>query len=96
VEVNVIVRDQNNHPVEGLAKGDFTVYDHNKEQKIALFAVSSVHRLEKPVGPLPSGTYTNRPEQLSESPATITVVLLDSANTRIEDQVYAKLSSSSF
>src|SRR5580693_5455891 len=90
VELNVIVRDQNNRPVEGLTKDDFTVFDRNKEQKIALFSAASVHRLEKRAAPLPSGTYTNRPEQRAESPTTITVVLLDSVNTRIEDQVYAK------
>lgn len=90
VEINVIVRDQNNRPVEGLTKDDFTVYDRNKERKIAMFAAESVHRLEKPAAPLPSGVYTNRPDQRAESPTTITVVLLDSVNTRIEDQVYAK------
>jgi VWFA-related protein len=90
VEVNVIVRDQSNRPVEGLTKGDFTVYDRNKEQKIALFSVGSVHKLEKPIAPLPKGIYTNRPEQRVESPTTVTVVLLDAVNTRIEDQAYAK------
>jgi VWFA-related protein len=90
VEVNVIVRDQNNRPVEGLTQGDFTVYDRNKEQKIALFSVGSVHKLEKPAAPLPKGIYTNRPEQRVESPTTVTVVLLDAVNTRIEDQAYAK------
>src|ERR1700722_13612710 len=48
VELNVIVRDQNNRPVEGLTKADFTVYDQNKEQKISLFSVSSVHKFAKP------------------------------------------------
>jgi VWFA-related protein len=90
VELNVIVRDQNNRPVEGLTKADFTIYDQNKEQKIALFSVSSVHKLVKPAAPLPSGIYTNRPEQRVESPTTITVVLLDAVNTHIEDQGYAK------
>ena len=90
VELNVIVRDQNNRPVEGLTKADFTVYDQNKEQKIALFSVSSVHKPLKPSAPLPAGIYTNRPEQRVESPTTITVVLLDAVNTHIEDQGYAK------
>jgi VWFA-related protein len=90
VQVNVIVRDQNNRPVEGLAKADFTVFDRNKEQKIALFSVSSVHKLQKPPAPLPAGIYTNRPEQRIDSPTTVTVVLLDAVNTRIEDQAYAK------
>ncbi len=90
VELNVIVRDQNNRPVEGLTKADFTVYDQNKEQKIALFSVNSVHKLAKPSAPLPAGVYSNRPEQRVESPTTITVVLLDAVNTHIEDQGYAK------
>jgi VWFA-related protein len=90
VEVNVIVRDQNNRPVEGLSKADFTIFDRNKAQKVALFSVSSVHKLDKPAAPLPAGIYTNRPEQRVESPTTVTVVLLDSVNTHIEDQGYAK------
>src|SRR5580700_8305683 len=90
VELNVIVRDQNNRPVEGLTKADFTIFDRNKEQKIALFSVSSVHKPVKPSAPLPAGIYTNRPEQRVESPTTVTVVLLDAVNTRIEDQGYAK------
>ena len=90
VEVNVIVRDQNNRPIEGLTKADFTIYDRNKEQKIAVFSVDSVHRLGKAAAPVPSGMYTNRPDQRAESPTTITVVLLDSVNTANEDQLYAK------
>ncbi len=90
VEVNVVVRDSKNRPVEGLKKGDFAIYDRNKQQKIALFSVESVHHLEKPRAPLPPGIYTNRPAQRAESPTTVTVVLLDAVNTRIEDQGYAK------
>jgi VWFA-related protein len=90
VEVNVIVRDQNNRPVEGLTKADFTIFDRNKEQKIALFSVGSVHKFDKPAAPSPAGVYTNRPEQRAESPTSITVVLVDAVNTQIQDQVYAK------
>src|SRR5690348_14732828 len=90
VEVNVIVRDQNNRPVEGLTKADFAIFDRGKEQKIAVFSADSVHRVEKPAAPLPAGMYTNRPEQRAETPTTITVVLLDAVNTRIEDQSFAK------
>ena len=90
VEVNVIVRDQNNRPVEGLTKSDFTLYDRSIEKKVALFSVGSVHQLQKPPVALPAGIYTNRPEQRVESPTTVTVVLLDAVNTRIEDQAYAK------
>jgi VWFA-related protein len=91
VEINVVIRDQSDRPVEGLTKDDFTVFDRNQKQKIALFSVSSVHKPAKPAtAPLPPGIYTNRPEQRAESPTTVTVVLLDSVNTHIEDQAYAK------
>jgi VWFA-related protein len=90
VEVNVIVRDQNNHPVEGLTKSDFSLYDRSVQQKIALFSVSSSHQQEKPRAPLPPGIYTNRPPQHAEAPTTVAVVLLDAVNTRIQDQAYAK------
>src|SRR5262245_32215012 len=72
VEVNVIVRDQNNKPIQGLTKDDFALFDRNKEQKIAFFSTASVHRLEKPEQTASAGTYTNRPEQQSEAPTSIT------------------------
>jgi VWFA-related protein len=94
VEVNVIVRDRHG-PVAGLTKDDFTIFDKGKPQKIAFFSANST-RHAPAAGPsptkstAPASVFTNRPNQNVESPSSVTVVLLDGLNTRIEDQVYAK------
>jgi VWFA-related protein len=89
VEVNVIVRAKDG-PVRNLTQSDFRIFDKGKEQKIALFSVSSRHKVRKPAAPLPAGVFTNLPEQRSDTPTSITVVLLDALNTDIQDQHYAK------
>jgi VWFA-related protein len=89
VEVNVIVRDENG-PVAGLTKDDFSIFDGGTKRNIALFLVNSVHDLPKPPEPLPRNVFTNRAEMRTEMPNSITVVLLDGLNTRFADQAYAK------
>jgi VWFA-related protein len=94
VELNVIVRDRHG-PVAGLTKDDFAIFDKGKPQKIAFFSANSTRRApaagRSPVKPAaPANVFTNRPNPNVESPSSVTVVLLDGLNTRIEDQVYAK------
>ncbi len=92
VEVNVIVRDHHG-PVAGLGKDDFTIFDKGKPQKIAFFSANSMRHAQAAVpvrSAAPANVFTNRPAQNVESPSSVTVVLLDGLNTRIEDQVYAK------
>jgi VWFA-related protein len=89
VEVNVIVRSKDG-PVTGLTRDDFSLFDKGRQQKIAVFSVNSIHELKKPAAPLPPNVFTNRPEQRTDTPTSITVVLLDAINTTIQDQLYAK------
>ena len=70
VEVNVIVRDQNNRQVEGLTKADFAIFDRGKEQRIAVFSADSVHHVQKPAVPLPATRVSS-----TLSPVSISVVL---------------------
>ncbi|MGB6827202.1 MAG: hypothetical protein WBE41_04090, partial [Terracidiphilus sp.] len=39
VQLDVVVHDKQNHPVTGLTKDDFRVFDNGVEQKIAHFTV---------------------------------------------------------
>lgn len=89
VEVNVIVRNDKG-PVGDLTRGDFTVLDQGKPQKIEFFEVNSVQRLERPGAPAPANTFTNRVEEHGETPTSATIVLLDGLNTAIVDQIGAK------
>src|ERR1035437_6613288 len=95
VEVNVIVRDHKG-PVEGLTKGDFTVFDKGKQQTIDFFSVSSTHVPLKPPPPLPPNVFTNIPERRAESPTSASVVLLDYLNTPAFDQPYARAQLAKF
>jgi VWFA-related protein len=89
VQVNVIVQ-KGSTPVTGLKKEDFTLTDNGKPQKVAFFAENSTALLPtSPVKLLP-GTYTNLLEQKSGTPASITVILIDTLNTKRTDQVYAR------
>jgi VWFA-related protein len=90
VEVNVIVRDKNNRPVEGLTKSDFKIWDRDKPQNISMFSAISLAQPPRVFPALPPGIYTNRPEQLGGAPPAITVVLLDALNTELQDQARAK------
>ncbi|PYT17658.1 MAG: hypothetical protein DMG59_06725 [Acidobacteria bacterium] len=89
VEVNVIVRDKNG-PVAGLTKDDFVLLDKGKEQRIAVFNVSSARRAMPNAPPLPPDVYSNRFERQAHAPASATVVLIDNLNTKFEDQAYAR------
>jgi len=86
VEVNVVVRDKNG-PVAGLTQGDFTLFDKGNQQKIVSF-VASNNQGAKPQ-PLPSNVFANRPG-LEAPPAGVTVILLDSMNTSVQAQAYAR------
>jgi VWFA-related protein len=88
VQVSVLVHDKAGHPVAGLAKEDFTVLDAGKPQQIRYFQVNRSESA-KPRRPLPPDTFTNRPLESGESP-NATVILLDSLNTPVRDQQYAR------
>src|SRR5215831_15187776 len=88
-QVNVIVRDRHGEPVRDLKKENFQVYDNGKLQQISAFSMDSNALL--PSAPaLPPNTYTNWPEQKSQVPASVTVILLDALNSHIEDRQWVK------
>src|SRR5579863_456191 len=90
VQVNVVVESRDGSPVTGLAADDFSLWDSGRPQKISFFSVQSSQPSSKAMASLPPGTFTNRPEVLSATPPSVTVILLDGLNTHFEDQAYAK------
>src|SRR4249919_2723520 len=87
VEVSVVVHDKSGAPVAGLTRGDFTLYDEGKEQRIELFSVDS----DQTVGSAPvlaPGEYSNRTE--GRTSGAVTVVLFDRINTSLADQRQAR------
>jgi VWFA-related protein len=90
VQVNVIVNDKHGNPIPGLTQKDFSVFDNGKPQEVRVFSsATDLPSGSSPV-PLPPGTYTNRPEEQTNVPASITVILLDALNTEGSDQTLAR------
>ena len=89
VQVNVVVLDKQGRPVAGLAKEDFIVRDNGKPQEIAAFSVESKDKPYTPAAPLPPNVFTNRLEQRSGAPSSVTIILLDGLNTKWGDQMTA-------
>ena len=86
VEVSVVVQDKNG-PVAGLTKGDFTVLDNGKAQRIDVFSSSDVRSLKQPrLGNVPRGVVSNLMTAAGEVPDRATVILFDMMNSSNDGQ----------
>ena len=74
VQLNVVVLDSRNHPVTGLQKDDFRVFDNGAPQQIAHFTASQGEEAQ-PVAQSPL-SISNRQVQGDEAPGA-TVILVD-------------------
>ncbi len=87
VLVDVVVTDSKGEPVTGLKKEDFEVFEDGKAESIATFEEhhgASMKVIKLP--PMPPDVYTNFP--VMQTADSINVLLLDSLNTPVPDQVY--------
>jgi len=90
VEVNVIVNDKHGNPISGLTQKDFSILDRGKPQEIRAFSAATNLPSAPSRDSLPPDTFTNRPEELSNVPSSVTVILLDALNTAAADQTLAR------
>jgi VWFA-related protein len=91
VQANVIVNDKHGNPITGLSQKDFTILDNGNQQEIRVFvAQTNLPSVPSRTIPLPLGTYTNRPEEQTNIPASVTVILLDALNTEPADRALAR------
>lgn len=93
VLVDVIVTDRNGNPVKGLKQEDFRVLEQGKRQDISYFeehtAQQLAERVQKMDFPaLPPNVFTNFSPL--PTPPAVNVLLLDSLNTPLDDQMYLK------
>src|SRR5579863_7248667 len=91
VQVNVIVDDKHGHPVPGLTRDDFTIFDDGAPQTISVFKVEQIQAAPAPVR-LPPGIFSNMPERQTGASPAVTVILLDGLNTSWADQASARRS----
>jgi VWFA-related protein len=93
VLVDVIVTDHNGNPVRNLKQEDFRVLEQGKRQSINYFEEHSgrefaerEQKMEFP--PMPPNMFTNFSPM--PTPPVVNILLLDSLNTPMSDQVYLK------
>lgn len=89
VEVNVVAHDKFG-AVADLTKDDFILTDHGKPIPISFFSIETNKRPATAVARLPQNVFSNSPAARSSTQQSVTVVLLDGLNTKIEDQAYAR------
>lgn len=90
VEVNVIALDKKGQPVRGLTQVDFEVFDEGQAQAIRVFSLEEPTKApQQPPPPLPPNTFSNEMRYVAPQ-GTLTVVLFDELNTRIQDKLFAR------
>ena len=95
-----VIADRNNQPVSDLTKDDFRVRVNGKAQPISVFSMESARSAPAqttsfgpsatPQGTLPADVFSNRLAVQPGTPSGVNVILLDTRNTRVADQIYAK------
>lgn len=96
VLVDVLVTDRDGKPVKGLKQDAFHVTEQGKPQTITYFEEQTVAPKGKAVQlpALPPNVFCNfSPDP---APAAVNVLLLDSLNTALEDQIYVHKQAMSF
>ena len=88
VVVDVVVTDRKGVPVSGLKQSDFSVIEQGKPQAISFFEEHSASSKAEPaeLPTLPPNVFSNFSP--IGQPAAVNVLLLDSLNSPMEDQVY--------
>ncbi|MBV8205731.1 MAG: hypothetical protein JO041_02985, partial [Acidobacteria bacterium] len=82
VQINVVVRDHRGHPVADLSKDDFTVIDRGKPEIVSFLSpVGPNPRLQQQRQALPPNTFSNEARYHSDTPGSVTLILLDNLNT---------------
>lgn len=97
VVVDVVVTDRYGNPIHGIPASAFTVTEDNKPQTIAHFQEHRAADAPPPLPPQPPsapGVFSNVVPLTADTP--LTVVLFDTLNTPITDQMYARSQLESF
>ena len=97
VAVSIVATDSAGAPAEGLGVHDFRVWDNGKAQTIASFEKISSEEAPAPAV-LPPDTYSNRMGEAAAGglgktgrPQTLSMILLDSVNTKYRHQTVSRL-----
>jgi VWFA-related protein len=94
VEFTVVATDQKGEPVADLNQGEIAIIQNGKPQPVAFFrfegsafAPGAVEPKREPIAP---GIFTNRSEYSPGPARNVTAIVMDTLNTRPEDQIAVK------
>jgi VWFA-related protein len=93
VQISVIAQDGDGHPVTGLTQDDFKILDNGVPQKIVSFSQHSgrlTANIKPGVRPMSANTFSNRVDEKTGVPPSVTVILLDALNTNFHDMASAR------
>jgi VWFA-related protein len=89
VPLDIVVTDSKGRPVHGLGRDAFSVTENDVPQKVRYFEEHSAAQAKKTtLPPMPPDDYTNFPATTVTD--SVTVLLVDVLNTRLEDQMYVR------
>lgn len=96
VELSVSVRDAGGKPVTNLTGADFILMEDGKQRPIDLFSAPATPESQVAASSsLPEGVFSNAPE-LNRNARGIVMVMMDSLNTCVPDQMQAKRQVATF
>ena len=89
IEFTVVATGEGGRAVTDLKLDELTITEGGRPRDVAFFHYEGAPpaAIRVRAQPLPPGIYTNRPEYAPGPPRNITAILIDSLNTRPEDQV---------
>jgi VWFA-related protein len=83
VQMSVVAQDKQGHPVLDLQREDFRLLDDNKPREIRVFNLNATHAKPRPSAG--ARVYSNANDERS-GPTAITIIVIDSMNTKWVDQ----------
>jgi VWFA-related protein len=90
IQLPVIVADKSGNHVLNLKQEDFQVLENGKEQKIATFEEIVTNKSPLPAAKSRPGEFSNLAAAQGEQPRSIAIIALDTVNTPMLDQSYAR------
>jgi len=94
VEFTVVATDSRGNPIADLRQDELSIVDNGKPRPPAFFRyegeTAGRPQMAGATGPLGTGIFTNRSEYTPGPPRNITAIVIDSLNTRPEDQAMVR------
>jgi VWFA-related protein len=88
VQITVNVQDKDGHPVTGLSKDDFKIFDQGQPQQIAAFSAQTSRVTADASAPASPNLFSNRTAQPADSQPPLTVIVMDAFQAKFQDRYF--------